>query len=87
LLPSLPLDRRKYGFSQGEEEHFLGRPLTFEDAIMMQELEWAEQAMEDYIRKKATMHIRSSVQAAHVHTEEWKQESMKVVSAFNDFLL
>jgi hypothetical protein len=72
--------------SQGEE-HSLDRPLTFEDAIMMQELEWAEQAMEDYKGEKSTMPIRSSVRAAHMHTKEWKQECMKVFSASDGFLL
>jgi hypothetical protein len=53
-------------------------PLTAEDAIMMQELEWAEKAMEGYKRKTGHMPIRSPISASHVHTEEWRQESINI---------
>lgn len=55
-------------------------PLTAEDAIIQQELEWAEQAMEKYKRKTGTMPLRSSIRAAHVHTEEWRREAMDMLA-------
>jgi hypothetical protein len=61
-------------------------PLTAEDAIIMQEVEWAEKAMEGYIRKKGVIPIRSPIHAAHVHSEEWRQESINIFSqASKDF--
>jgi hypothetical protein len=63
----------------------LDMPLTEEDAIMMRELEWAEKAMEGYKRKTGIMPIRSTIRAAHVHTEAWRQESFNLVSASGDY--
>jgi hypothetical protein len=54
----------------------IDRPMTAEDEIMMRELAWAEQAMEGYKRHHGTMPLRSSIKAVHVHTEEWKNDSI-----------
>lgn len=53
--------------------------LVTEEDILQQELEWAEQAMEGYKRKTGKLPIRSSIRAAHVHTEAWRQDSIDVV--------
>ena len=52
------------------------RPMTAEDEIMMRELAWAEKAMEGYKRHHGDMPLRSSINAVHVHTEEWKNASI-----------
>ena len=52
------------------------RPMTAEDEIMMRELAWAEKAMEGYKRHHGDMPLRSSINAIHVHTEEWKNASI-----------
>lgn len=54
---------------------------TGEESLIRQELEWAERAMEAYKQKTGTMPLRSSIQAAHVHTEEWRQESITMLSS------
>lgn len=53
--------------------------MTTEEAIIEQELLWAEQAMEGYKRKTGKLPIRSAIRAAHVHTEAWRQDSIDVV--------
>jgi hypothetical protein len=50
-----------------------------EEAIILRELEWAETAMEDYKRKNGKVPIRSTIHAPHVHSAEWKKDSMNVV--------
>lgn len=55
-------------------------PLTAEDAIIQQELEWAERAMEGYKQKKGIIPIRSSIRAAHVHTEDWRQDTISLLT-------
>ena len=55
-------------------------PLTAEDAIIMQELEWVEKAMEGYKQKKGNMPIRSPIRGAHIHSEDWRQESIQLLS-------
>ena len=50
--------------------------MTAEDEIMMRELAWAEKAMEGYKRHHGDMPLRSSINAVHVHTEEWKNASI-----------
>ena len=52
------------------------RPMAAEDEIMMRELAWAEKAMEGYKRHHGDMPLRSSINAIHVHTEEWKNASI-----------
>jgi hypothetical protein len=54
----------------------IDRPMTAEDAIVMRELAWAEKAMEGYKRHHGDMPLRSSINAVHVHTEEWKNDSI-----------
>jgi hypothetical protein len=49
-----------------------------EEALIMRELEWAENTMESYKRHKGHFPLRSSITAPHVHTEEWKTESIKI---------
>jgi hypothetical protein len=56
--------------------HYLERPLTAEDAIFEQELEWASRAMESYKQAHGYMPLRSSIRAAHVHTKDWEKDSM-----------
>ena len=61
-------------------------PLTAEDEIIMRELEWAEKAMEGYKHKNGVIPIRSPIHAVHVHSEEWRQESINIFSqASKDF--
>jgi len=60
-------------------------PLTAEDAIIQQELEWAERAMEGYKQKKGIIPTRSSIRAAHVHTEDWRQDSISLLTKSGDF--
>jgi hypothetical protein len=55
-------------------------PLTAEDAIIMNELEWAERTMEGYRQKNGFMPIRSTIRAAHVNTEEWRRDSIDAFS-------
>lgn len=66
-----------HAVSATEEWQF---PLTAEDALIQQELEWAERAMEGYKLKTGTMPTRSSIRAAHVHTEEWRKDSISLLS-------
>ena len=59
------------------------------NTIMMREIEWAEHSMEKYKRKSSgtnsgTYPLRSSISAPHVHTNEWKQDSIKNV--FSDLV-
>jgi hypothetical protein len=54
--------------------------LTADQALIQQELEWAERAMEGYKRKTGTIPTRSSIRAAHVHTEEWRKDSISLLS-------
>jgi hypothetical protein len=51
-------------------------PMTTEDEILMRELAWAEKAMEGYKRQHGELPLRSSINAVHVHTEEWKKDSI-----------
>lgn len=60
-------------------------PLTAEDAIIQQELEWAERAMEGYRQKKGHIPTRSSIRAAHVHTDDWRQDSISLLQSSGDF--
>ena len=55
--------------------------------IVMKEMEWAEHAMENYKRNSGsgTYPLRSSINAPHVHTNEWKQDSINNV--FSDLLV
>jgi len=51
-------------------------PLTEEELIIIQkELEWAEEAMESYKQKFGRFPLRSTIRAAHVHTDDWRQDS------------
>jgi hypothetical protein len=52
---------------------------TSDEAIMRRELEWAESTMEGYKRVNGKMPIRSAIAASHVHTDQWKNDSMEVV--------
>jgi hypothetical protein len=54
----------------------IDRPMMAEDDIMMRELAWAEKAMDGYKRHHGDMPLRSSINAAHVYTEEWKNDSI-----------
>lgn len=62
-------------------------PLTAEDAIIMQELEWAEKTMESYRQKNGKIPIRSPIRAIHVNSQEWRQDSIDVVSSMRDFIV
>jgi hypothetical protein len=66
--------------SNAQQQGEWDMPLTAEDSIIQQELEWAEKAMENYKRKTGSMPLRSSIQAAHVHTEEWRREAIRMLS-------
>jgi hypothetical protein len=58
----------------------LDRPLmTAEHVIMAQELAWAEKTMEAYLQNnRGALPTRSSIGAApHVHSEEWREESLR----------
>ena len=66
-----------YTVTSAEEWQF---PLTAEEALIQQELEWAERAMEGYKRKTGSIPTRSSIRAAHVHTEEWRRDSITLLS-------
>lgn len=55
------------------------RPLNAEDAIIEQELRWAERAMEGYKQKKGIIPTRSSIRAAHVHTDDWRRDSISLL--------
>jgi hypothetical protein len=54
----------------------IDRPMTAEDEIMMRELAWAETAMAGYKRHHGDMPLRSSINAVHIHTEEWRNDSI-----------
>ena len=45
------------------------------------ELAWAEHTMELYKRKNKKMPLRSSIRGAHVHTEDWVQESLDILNS------
>ena len=60
-----------------------GSAVDAEEAIMRRELEWAEAAMESYKRKNGKIPLRSSINAPHVHTEQWKIDSMKFLTSGN----
>ena len=53
-----------------------------EEDLIMREMEWAEKTMEAYKRKSGNFPLRSTIKAPHVHTAEWKQDSID--SAFSD---
>jgi hypothetical protein len=52
-------------------------PMTAEDSVFMQELRWAEHSLEKYRRKNGTMPLRSSIRAAHINSELWRQDSIE----------
>jgi hypothetical protein len=52
-------------------------PMTAEDSVFMRELRWAEHSLEKYRRKNGVMPIRSSIRAAHIHSESWRQDSIE----------
>jgi hypothetical protein len=58
-------------------------PLSHEDAILQKELQWAEQAMVNYQQKFGNLPLRSSIRAMHVHTNDWRQDSINVLSNNN----
>lgn len=62
----------------GQEWQF---PLTAEDAIIEQELEWAERAMEGYKQKMGIIPTRSSIRARHVHTQDWRKDSISILAS------
>jgi hypothetical protein len=63
-------------------------PMTAEHVIMARELAWAEKTMEAYRQNnRGAVPTRSSIGAApHVHSEKWKEESLRHVLRA-DFLL
>jgi hypothetical protein len=54
---------------------------TEEERILEKELLWAESTIENYRRKFGSLPLRSSIQAMHVHTEDWRRESISVLSS------
>jgi hypothetical protein len=54
-------------------------PMTAEHVIMSRELAWAEKTMEAYLQNnRGALPTRSSIGAApHVHSEEWREESLR----------
>ena len=56
-------------------------PLTAEDAILMNELEWAEKAMESYREKRGVIPVRSPIQGASY--DEWRRDSIDFFAAQN----
>ena len=48
--------------------------LTAEDAILMNELEWAEKAMVSYREKRGVIPVRSPIRGASY--DEWKRDSI-----------
>jgi hypothetical protein len=57
-------------------------PMSAEDSVFMRELRWAEHSLEKYRRKNGTMPIRSSIRAAHVHSESWRQDSIEAQKTY-----
>ena len=62
-----------------DEELLLSGDFPDEDDLIRKELEWAENAMEKYKRHHNKMPLRSSIQAAHVHSEDWMSESLDII--------
>jgi hypothetical protein len=54
-------------------------PMTAEDQILMRELAWAEKEMAGFKRHHGIMPLRSSIDAVHVETEEWKNHSIRLI--------
>jgi hypothetical protein len=56
-------------------------PMTAEHVIMARELAWAEKTMEAYRQNnRGAVPTRSSIGAApHVHSDEWREESLRHV--------
>ena len=56
-------------------------PDSLTNEILEKELLWAEVAMENYKQKFGSLPLRSSIRAMHVHTEDWRQDSISVLSS------
>ena len=56
-----------------------------EDEILRRELEWAESTLEGYKRKNGKIPLRSSIEAEHVHTEKWKNDSLDIVQGKTNY--
>ena len=48
--------------------------------IIQREMDWAEHSMEGYKRRKNELPLRSSIRAAHVHSEDWVHDSVEVIN-------
>lgn len=54
---------------------------TEEEIILRRELEWAESTLEGYKRVNGKIPLRSSIEASHVHTNQWKQDSIEHINS------
>jgi len=55
--------------------------LDADDArIILQELKWAEKAMEMYRVQKQQLPLRSEIRAVHVHSQEWRDGAFQLLS-------
>ena len=52
-----------------------------EEEILRRELEWAESTLEGYKRVNGKIPLRSSIEASHVHTNQWKQDSIEHINS------
>ena len=53
--------------------------VTTDEEILQKELDWAEKSLESYKRLNGRIPLRSSIDASHVHTDQWKNDSVNVV--------
>jgi len=50
-----------------------------EQELLAKELAWAEKSMEAYKQQYQQMPLRSPIRAVHVHSKDWKQDSLDLL--------
>ncbi len=80
LLSILVLAFTSYSSMAHQWQH----PLTAEDYIVEKELQWAEKTMGNYQQKFESFPLRSSIRATHVYTEDWRRDSIQLLSSASE---